>query len=61
MHRHGGEESPFAERGREEKEWLWKCRTVSGQEINLGAGLRGIPSLTVGLSSDWGQLLHLRT
>ena len=40
-----GEGSPFAERQREEKEWLGKHRTVSGQKINLGLGLRGIPSL----------------
>ena len=47
---------PSAERQREEKEWLGKCRTVSGQEKDLGLRLRRILSLTPGLSLDWGRL-----
>ena len=47
---------PSAERQKEEKEWLGKCRTISGQEKDLGLRLRGIRSLTAGLSLDWGRL-----
>ena len=50
----GGEGSPSVERKREEKEQLGKCRAASGEEKKLGPGRGGIPSLTVGLSSDWG-------
>ena len=49
--RRGG--TPFCRETREEKERLGKCRTVSGQEKDLGLRLRGIRSLTAGLSSDW--------
>ena len=55
-HGHGGEGPPSAERQREEKEQLGKCRTISGQEKDLRLRLRGILSLTAGLSSDWGRL-----
>ena len=44
---------PFC-RETKERERLGKCRTVSGQEKNLGLGR--IQSLTVGLSLDWGRL-----
>ena len=33
-----------------------EVRDLAGQEKDLGLRLRGILSLTVGLSSDWGQL-----
>ena len=55
-HGHEGEGPPSAERQREEKGGLGKCRTVSGQEKDLGMGLGGIRSLTAGLSSNWGLL-----
>ena len=51
-----GKDPPSAERQSEKKEWLGKCRTVSGQEKDLGLRLRGIQSLTTGLSLDWGWL-----
>ena len=44
-------------RDKGKREWLGKHRTASGQEEKLGPGERGIPSLTVGLSLDWGWLL----
>ena len=54
---HGGEGPPSAERQREEKEWLGKCRTIAGQEKALRLRLRRMmQSLTAGLSPDWGQL-----
>ena len=55
-----GKDPPSAERQSEKKEWLGKCRTVSGQEKDLGLRLRGIRSLTfLGLepapcSHTWG-------
>nr|XP_060515629.1 probable methyltransferase-like protein 25 [Panthera onca] len=60
LHGQGGEAPPPAERQREEKEWLRKCGTISGQEKDLGLRLRGIRSLTfLGLgpapcSRTWG-------
>ena len=52
--------TPSAERQREEKEWLGKCRNVARLEKDLGLGLRGIRSLTVGLSSGASSLFpHL--
>ena len=54
--RHRGEGPPSAERQRAKKERLGKCRTIAGQEKDLRLRLRGIRSLTAGLSSDWSQL-----
>ena len=56
LHGHGGEGPPSVERQRKDKERLGKHRTVSGQEKDLGLRLRGIRTLTMGLSSDRGQL-----
>ena len=57
LHGHRGVGPPSVERQREEKERLGKCRTASGQEKDLRLRLRGIRSLTVGLSLDGGWLL----
>ena len=38
------------QRKRKEKKWLGKCRTISGQEKDLGLRIKGILSLTAGLS-----------
>ena len=48
----GRKGSASLERQREEKEWLEKHRTVSGQEKNLGRGWRKIQSLTMGFALD---------
>ena len=57
---HRGEGPPSAERQREEKEQLGKCRNIARLEKDLGLRLRGIRSLTVGLSSGASSLFpHL--
>ena len=51
------------ERQKEEKERLWKCRVVFGQEKNHRRGngkkQRKIQFLTAGLSLDWQVALFL--
>ena len=60
-HAHGGEEPPSAERQREEKEQLGKCRTVAGPEKDLRLRVRRIRSLIAGfLRTGTGSLFtHL--
>ena len=47
---------PLLRRDKGKRKQLGKCRTISGQEKDLGLRLRGIQSLTAGLSSDWSPL-----
>ena len=51
-----GEGPPSADKQKEEKQRLGKCRTICGQEKDLRLRLRRIQSLTAVLSSDWSWL-----
>ena len=58
--RHREEGSSFMERQKEEKERVWKCRIVFGQEKNhgleIGKKRRKVQFLTAGLSRAWDWL-----